>query len=138
MNGVRWVAVVLLSFLAVSAIAGGLPMIANPHGSPAGLPHSLLHTTPFRSFMAPGILLLFFNGLLALFCLWLVWRRKTAYGGWTAFQGVVLLVWLIVECAMLRTVVWAHYLYGVVAGCLIVAGIALESGRKPERSRFEF
>ena len=57
--------------------------------------------------------------------LWLTVRRHSGYGWWVAAQGCVLMGWLIVEMVMLRLVVWPHYLYGVVALVLVVAGIAL-------------
>lgn len=137
MKGIRWAAIVLLAFLALSAIAGGVPMIANPYGNPVGMPQSLLRTTPFHSYLAPGILLLAFNGLLALWCFWEVWARRTGYGAWTAFQGIVLLVWLTVECLMLRIVVWPHYLYGAVGLALLIAGIVLTTETKPARRSIE-
>jgi len=40
--------------------------------------------------------------------------------------------WLIVEIAMLRLAMWAHYLYGAVALVLVVAGIALARGSLKE------
>lgn len=138
MNAVRWAAILLLAFLALSAIAGAFPMIVNPYGSPAGLPQTLLRGTPFRSYLGPGILLLMSNGLLALWCLWATWSRKTAYGAWTAFQGIVLLIWLTGECLMLRTVVWAHYLYGAVGVGLLITGVALSVANKAGRRGFDF
>lgn len=122
MAAARWCAIFLLAFLGLSALAGSVPMIAHPYGNPLGMPQSLLLNTPFRSYLAPGILLLVFNGLLALWCLWTVWGRRPRYGGWTAFQGVVLVLWIMVECVMLHVVVWAHYLYAAVGFALIVAG----------------
>ena len=40
-------------------------------------------------------------------------------------QGSVLSGWLALEVAMLRLVVWPHYLYGAVALVLVVTGLAL-------------
>jgi len=37
----------------------------------------------------------------------------------------VSLGWLIVEVAMLRLIVWPHYLYGVLAMALVISGIAI-------------
>ena len=50
---------------------------------------------------------------------------RPGYGWWVIVQGVVLLGWLIVEVAMLRLMVWPHYLYGAVAMALVISGIVI-------------
>ena len=124
MRPVRTAAITLLTFLGITALAGAVPMILYPRGS-AMMPLSLLEHSPFRSFLIPGLVLFTANGLLALWVLRLVLARKRHYGLWVALQGSVLLIWLIVECWMLRAVVWLHYLYGAVAVALIVTGFVL-------------
>jgi len=57
--------------------------------------------------------------------LWLTVGKHPGYGWWVIVQGVVLLGWLIVEVAMLRLMVWPHYLYGAVAIALVISGIAI-------------
>jgi hypothetical protein len=89
------------------------------------MPQSLLRHSPFHSYLIPGIILLMANGLLSLWVLWLAVRRHPGYGWWVAAQGCVLLGWLAVEVAMLRLVVWPHYLFGGVALALVVSGLAL-------------
>ncbi len=131
MRLVRVAAIVALGFLGLSAVAGGVPMILDPQGNMMRLPLSLLRTSPFHSYLIPGIILLGANGLLALWVLWLVILRKPGYGLWTAFQGCVLLGWLVVECWMLRLVIWPHYLYGAVALVLVATGFWLRRDRGP-------
>jgi len=125
MRAVRIVAIVALVFLALSGIVGAIPLIVHPMGEPWAMPQSLLRYSPFHSYLIPGIILLVAIGLLSVWVLWLTVRRHLGYGWWVAAQGCVLLGWLIVEIAMLRLVVWPHYLYGAVALVLVVAGIAL-------------
>jgi uncharacterized membrane protein len=135
MKTVRWTCIALLFFLAVSSIIGSLPMLADPHGSPWNLPQSLLKHSPFPSFLVPGILLLAANGLLASWVLWLALAEIPRYGRWAALQGCVLLGWLVVECIMIRMVVWPHYLYGAVALGLIATGLLLwRDENRPEPS----
>lgn len=125
----RITAIVLLAFLGVTALAGAIPMILNPNGGGV-MPLSLHEHSPFHSFLVPGIVLLAANGVLSIVVLWLLLARKSDFGLWIAFQGCVLLGWLVIECWMLRAVVWLHWLYAVVALALIVAGLAL---RRPLR-----
>lgn len=126
MRFARTTAVAILAFLGLGAIAGSIPMIADPLGTSWGImPLSMLQHSPFHSYLIPGIILLGANGLLPLWLLWLVIRRNPRCGLWTAFQGCVLLGWLVVECWMIRMVIWPHYLYGALAVALIVCGLAL-------------
>ncbi|HEY3706508.1 MAG TPA: hypothetical protein VGL22_15710 [Terracidiphilus sp.] len=125
MKTARWTGIALLFFLAVSAIIGAIPMLADPHGTPWSMPQSLLQFSPFPSYFIPGIVLLAANGLLASWILWLALDEIPGYGLWIVLQGGVLLAWLVVECLMIRLVVWPHYLYRAVALGLIATGALL-------------
>ncbi len=133
MSPARVIAMAALAFLGLSSLAGAIPMIVDPSGAALQMPLSLLQHSPFHSYLIPGIILLAFNGLLALLVLWFVMMAKPRYGLWTAFQGLVLLIWLVVECVMLRLVIWPHYVYGAVALVLVVSGLALrrKNGHRP-------
>ena len=133
MSPARVIAIATLAFLGFTSLAGSISMIADPSGAALQMPLSLLRYSPFHSYLIPGILLLVFDGVLALWVLWLTMMAKPRFGLWTVFQGCVLLVWLAIECVMLRMVIWPHYLYGGVALALVVSGLALrhENGRPP-------
>ncbi len=119
------VAIVTLVFLGLSGTVGAIPLILHPTGEPWSMPQTLLRYSPFHSYLIPGIILLVANGLLSWWVLWLTVHKRSGYGWWVAAQGSVLLGWLIVEIAMLRLAMWAHYLYAAVALVLVVAGLAL-------------
>jgi hypothetical protein len=138
MRTARIVAVATLVFLGLSATVGAIPLLVHPTGEPWAMPQTLLRYSPFHSYLVPGIILLVANGLLSWLALWLTVRTHSGYGWWVAAQGCVLSGWLIVEIAMLRLAMWAHYLYGAVALVLVVAGIALARGSlKEDRSMVE-
>jgi hypothetical protein len=122
---VRWVAMGLLFFLGVSGVIGAFPMIVDPHGTPWQMPQSLLIHSPFHSYLVPGILLFCANGFLPLFICAMVLNRSRNYAPLIAIQGVVLFGWIVIECLMIRTVVWPHYLYGSVGLAMIACGALL-------------
>jgi hypothetical protein len=125
MKEARIVAIVALVFLFLSGVVGAIPLIVNPGGEPWSMPQSLLKYSPFRSYLVPGIILLIANGLLTLWVLWMTVSRRPRFGWWVFVQGIVLLGWLIVEVALLRLVVWPHYMYGAVAIVLATSGIVI-------------
>jgi hypothetical protein len=103
-------------------------MILWPHETQWNLlPVSVLRYSPFHSFLFPGIILLVANGFMAFWVLRLVTARRSSYGLWTAFQGCVLLGWLVAECSMIRAVGGAHYFYAGIAIALIVLGFAMRN-----------
>ena len=122
---VRWIAIGLLFFLGVSGVVGAVPMIADPHGSPWQMSQGLLAHSPFRSYLLPGIVLFCANGILPLVICALALRGLRNYAALTALQGIILLGWTVVECLMLRTVVWPHYLYGGVGAAMIACAVLL-------------
>lgn len=126
MKCVRLGSLILLVFLGVGGIMGGLAMVLDPYGNrwPI-LPVSLLRYSPFSSYLIPGLILLVSNGLLPLWVSIRAARRQARYGLWTFFQGCILLVWLAVECLMLRLVAWPHLFYGGIAPLLMVFGIRM-------------
>ena len=121
----RIVAMVALSFLALSGTVGAVPLLVHPDGEPWAMPQSLLQHSPLHSYLVPGIILLVANGLLSLYVLWLTVSRHRGYGWWVIAQGCVLLGWLVVEVVLLRLVVWPHYFYGAVAMALVIPGAAI-------------
>ena len=125
MRFVRMAAIVCLAFLAVSATWGAALLIQDPSGSPMQIPQSVLHHTPFHSFLIPGILLLVSQGLLGCVVRAIAIFRKRGYGSWIAFQGCMLFGWITIEVLLLRTVVWLHYVYWALGLILIACGWAL-------------
>lgn len=125
MKTIRWTAIVLLAFLGLTSVIGGVPLIIDPSGKLLQMPLDLLRHSPFDSFLIPGIILLCANGLLGLFICWLALKRARHYGFWTAFEGCVLFGWIAVECWMIRAVSWPHWLYGAVAVGLMLTGALL-------------
>lgn len=125
MRTVRGIAVALLGFLGVGAVAGALPLIVDPSGKLMKMPMSLLDHSPFHSFLIPGIILLLSNGLLSLAIMVMAILRSSHYCWWVALQGCVLTGWITIEVIMMQTAVWPHYLYWGIGLLLIALGLAL-------------
>ena len=130
MRFLRVQAIILLFLLGISATLGAIPLILYPHQKPWQMSQNLLEHSPFNSFLIPGIVLLVANGMLCGYVLVITLRRLPGYDSWVAAQGSVLLGWLVVECIMIRLVIWPHYLYGAIGLTLLVSGLILRHGRR--------
>ncbi len=95
------------------------------------MPLSMLEHSPFHSYLIPGILLLFGNGLLSFVVLLLTLRRATHYGWWIVLQGSVLAIWILAEFALLRLYFWPQGIYLGLAALLLLTGGVLR-GRESE------
>jgi len=133
MKMLRWVAITALIFLGITSLIGAIPLIMDPSGRILRVPLSLLEHSPFTSFLVPGIILLIGNCLLSFVVLRFVLRKLPHYERWIVLQGCVLAGWLTVQIAMIRLVMWAHYVYFAVAAILILCGWLLRAGSPKPR-----
>jgi hypothetical protein len=127
MKLVRAVAIGALIFLGITSLMGAVPLIFDPSGKMLSMPLSLLEHSPFSSFLIPGIILLTGNCLLSFVVVALMMRKASHYGCWIALQGCILAGWITVQIAMIRKVIWAHYVYLAVAMVLISCGWLLRN-----------
>lgn len=92
---------ILCLFVGLTAIAGGASLIARPDGSILHLSTTTLAHAPFETFVIPGLLLFGLGlvntaaGVLAL------WRGPRPL---TSLAGAALLIWIVAQMIMLRTV----------------------------------
>jgi hypothetical protein len=93
-------AMVLELILGLGAVGGGIALMAGPHGEVIPLPMSALVGSPFRSYFAPGTILLAILGLGPLGVAFLAWRRHPLASFLTFVSGAALLLWLVVEIAI--------------------------------------
>jgi len=93
----RILTIILLFFLALNAIGGGLFLIADPSGETIQIPVELLQGTPFNDYLFPGIILVFTNGILSLAFAILTIKQSKNYHWFIILQGCVLIGWLTIE-----------------------------------------
>lgn len=59
-----WALLAVLVLQAVSAVGGGVALVAGPRGEVTGLPLSYLEGSPFDDYLVPGLILLLVLGVL--------------------------------------------------------------------------
>lgn len=125
---------VCLIFLGGNGFIGGYYMLSEPNGAPMDIPISLLDATVFRSWVVPGLFLVFlwgFGSLIVLIGLWLrphlsVFDRFTHltrhHWGWGAsvLLGLALLFWLAVQFFTFFDVAPIQYILGGLALILVM------------------
>lgn len=115
----RFILLILNFFIAITAIIGGVMMIITPDGSTFHMALTLLSSSPFKSFLIPGIILAFIVGginLIAVF--YNVLKPKNKYT-WSLAGGVVITGWIIMQMILVQVFHWLQFLY-IGVGLLII------------------
>jgi hypothetical protein len=122
----RITALILLFFNGISAIFGGVGLMADPGGEAMQMPLEFLENTPFKDFLIPGIILFTFNGILSLMIFVLTILKVKRYAWFIIFQGCVLIIWLTVQIIMIEKFYPPlHIPYYLVGILLVISGSLL-------------
>jgi hypothetical protein len=136
-RAVYWGAVSLSVFNALSAIAGGIGILATDG---LGMPASLLTNGPFTTFTIPGLVLLVIVGGTQTLSAWLLIVRAESALLWTAVAGAGMVIWIFVETGIIAGISWLQILYFVTGAAQIIAvdallGVVAWLPRRPLRDR---
>jgi hypothetical protein len=102
------VAIGLLVFLGIGALAGGASLVAKPDGSVMQFPLSLLAGSPFADYYVPGLIL---GGLFGLgsFAVAVMGLRSWRIAPFLAFAiGCAQMIWIVVELAIIKELSFLH------------------------------
>lgn len=94
---IRILAIILLVYLALGALYGGIMFISDPSGKKIGMTLDYLKDTPFNNYLIPGIILLAVNGILPLLIIISIIVNFRYYGLLLIAQGILLIGWLTTE-----------------------------------------
>jgi hypothetical protein len=112
-------------FVGVGAVAGGLGLALDPRGSNIGLPLELLESSPFSSYLVPGIVLLAVNGLGSLVGGTASFTRHRYAGELAMALGAFLVAWIVVQVYWIRAFHWLHALYLGLGSLELILGLLL-------------
>lgn len=117
--------ILLLLFNGTGAVFGGSQLVLHPDGSSIGLPLSLLQHALFSNYLVPGIVLFFANGVFSLFAVVAVLFKMRHYPVYIIAQGIILVIWLVVQAFIIRMIVPWQLILGAAGIVLIIAGLWL-------------
>ena len=118
--------IILLAFLALSAIGGGGALIVSPSGKLlGGLPLSILEHSPFTNFLVPGIILFLIMGITPSIIIYALLKKpankfaeyfnlfKDMYWAWSfsIYVAFALIIWIQVETIFVQGVGWLQTFY---------------------------
>ena len=117
-----WSLVVVSVFNAVSAIAGGIAILAT---GGMGMPSSMLAGGPFTSFTWPGLILLALVGGSQALASWLLIARRPSALFWSSVAGFGMIIWIFVETGIIRGLSWLQVIYFATGALQLALVLAL-------------
>lgn len=100
-------------FVGIGAMAGGLAAILNPQ-EPLGAPIELLQNSPFNNFLIPGIILFTVIGLGNVISAITLGLRFKFQGYVSVVFSGALVIWIIVQCIMINSIIFLHVLFFII------------------------
>jgi hypothetical protein len=105
----RALLIFLLLFVALTAIPCGMMLVFEPNGSLLQLPLDVLGSTPFHSFLIPGVFLsIMVGGLNAIASVMCMFKKPFQYR-WAMAAGVMLSLWILSQWAMISGFHWLQF-----------------------------
>lgn len=98
-------------FIGLGAVGGGLALVLEPNGSSLGIPLEILKSTPFSTFLVPGIVLLLVNGLGSLVGATASFKRYWCAGEIAIALGFFLAAWIMLQVFWFAGFHWLHALF---------------------------
>lgn len=96
----RLVLIAMLFLLSLTSLVTGLYMISNAEGGRFGLQLSLLNGTPFRTFLIPGLLMIFLNFGSSSLALFKIISNHYNALLFSYVSGIMLGGWIIIQLMM--------------------------------------
>lgn len=113
MKKVYKILLVLHLFVGLGAMAGGSAAILSPQ-SPIGMSTDVLNNSPFSDFLIPGIILFAVIGVGNIFSAIMMFFKLKYKGYISSIFSFALVIWIIVQCIMLRTIVGLHIIFFII------------------------
>lgn len=104
---------ILHALVGIGAMGGGMMAILYPQG-PGGMPIDALKNSPFIDYLIPGIILFTVIGLGNVFCAVSILLKSKYQGYISSIFSWALVIWIIVQCIILRLVVSLHVIFFII------------------------
>jgi len=103
----RWALIIVTLFNALSALVGGVAILAGW----LSMPLTMLENGPFDSFFWPGVILLVVVGGTQTIAAVLLLRRRGPSLFWSATAGFGMIIWIFVETGIIAGISWLQVVY---------------------------
>jgi hypothetical protein len=130
-SAIRSIQIALHAFLGVSAVGAGLAFVLVPSGAALGMSVSSLANSPFRDYLIPGLFLAAVIGGANLLSAVVLWRRHTLAPRMSLATGLLLVVWVAIQTAIIGFQDWSQGIWWVTFTLVALLGGLLTRREAP-------
>lgn len=123
----RGVLLILLLLIGGSALGAGYFFMKDPSGESMGFSLEYIRFSPFKDFFWPGCILFLFIGIYGLACFLLVVFKYRHYPLLVMLEGMVLVVWILIQIMMVRDFNLLHAICLGIGAVLFITGKIIDS-----------
>lgn len=105
---IRVIVIVFLFFTSINALISGVLFIVDPTGNLMGMTTDYIKTSPFTTFLIPGVVLFTLNGIMNLFAGIALIKNKAYASLFVILQGFILICWIIIQVLMVKDINMLH------------------------------
>jgi hypothetical protein len=136
----RFLLIAIMVILAISGLAGGINLIADPSGDSLQLTTFLLGSTLFSNFLIPGFILLIFLGIFPILVAYgLITKSKSKaanrinlykkrHWAWTysLYCGIILVLWIDIQVMLIGGGYTLQTVYAILGVLIIILTLSPE------------
>ena len=132
MKTVYKILTVMHFFVGIGALFGGGAAILDPL-NPLGVPLAILENSPFENFLIPGLILFLIIGIGSLVSGLMAVSKSDYQGYYSSVSSWALMIWIVVQCLMIRAVAFPHVLFFLIglAGAVLALSILYDKRQFP-------
>ncbi len=119
-------------FVGIGALVGGGAAILDPF-NPLGAPLDMLKYSPFDNFLIPGLILFLIIGIGSIISGVMALLKSNYQGYYSSVSSWALMIWIAVQCLMLKAIVFAHVFFFLIglAGAVLAFTILDDKQQLP-------
>lgn len=121
----RTALLLLLGFVAVTAIPSGLVLMIRPSDA-FGMSTALLERTPFPNFFLPGLILAVVVGGIHATAFGFLMLGKEHFLRWTLLAGLSIAGWILVQLLLIHEFFWLQWVYLLTGFFILLMGLQLK------------
>ena len=119
----RSIAMTIVFFNGIGALASGYLFMSDPSGSRIGLSTDILLNSPFENYFLPGLILFIFNGVFGVITFTLSMINHEKADTFILIQGIILSGWIFIQIIMLKMMHPMHLILGACGILLTYYGV---------------
>jgi len=116
----------LLVFVAITAIVSGILLMLNPGGELFRLSTSILEHSIFKDFSIPGLVLATIVGSINLVAVFYHLQHRPERYNWSLLGGLTMGAWIVVQIILIREFSWFQVVYLAIALGIILLSFHLK------------